>query len=209
MSKVLLKLISFATSLIFIGVSGREFSIGPCQLQYYEPCNSDAIEFYLFTSDSPNDAPILLDNIDPKVPGHINLTYRNKMIVHGYNGNVDFNATKMIRNGSFKDSTQQDRKSPTNSILPAYLRQPHTNVFVVDWGKLSKLPCYPTAAFNTKQAGECTATFLIGLKANHPEFSCRDLHSIGFSLGAHVLSFTSNALEKSIGVKFRRITGYV
>ncbi|KXJ70518.1 hypothetical protein RP20_CCG023284, partial [Aedes albopictus] len=89
----------------------------------------------------------------------------------------------------------------------AYLKQPRTNVFVVDWGKLSRLPCYPTAAFNTKQAGECTATFLIGLKANHPEFSCRDLHSIGFSLGAHVLSFTSNALEKSIGTKFRRITG--
>ncbi|XP_058452169.1 pancreatic lipase-related protein 2-like [Malaya genurostris] len=172
---------------ILIECSAKEFSIGPCHFLYLEPCTSDTIEFYLFTSDKPQDAPILLDNIDPKVPSHINLKYRNKLIVHGYGGNIDFNATKMIRN--------------------AYLKQPATNVLVVDWGKLSKLPCYPTAAFNTKQAGECTATFLIGLKANHPEFSSKDLHAIGFSLGAHVLSFTSNALEKSIGIKFKRITG--
>ncbi|XP_055589568.1 pancreatic lipase-related protein 2-like [Uranotaenia lowii] len=172
---------------ILLGVEAKEFSIGPCNFQYLEPCTTDTIEFYLFTSDNPKEAPILLDNIDPQVPDHINLNYSNKLIVHGYGGNIDFNATKMIRN--------------------AYLKQPKTNVLVVDWGKLAKLPCYPTAAFNTKQAGECTATFLIGLKANHPEFSCRDLHAIGFSLGAHVLSFTSNALEKSIGIKFRRITG--
>ncbi|XP_055541434.1 pancreatic lipase-related protein 2-like [Wyeomyia smithii] len=168
-------------------VSGREFRIGPCNVQYLEPCTTDTIKFYLFTSDSPEAAPILLDNIDPKVPDHINLSNRNKLIVHGYAGGVDYNVTKIIRN--------------------AYLKQPNTNIFVVDWSKLSNAPCYPTAAFNTKQAGECTATFLIGLKANHPKFSCRDLHAIGFSLGAHVLSFTSNALEQAIGIKFKRITG--
>lgn len=81
-------------------------------------------------------------------------------------------------------------------------------MLVVDWGQLAKLPCYPTAVFNTKQAGECAAAFLIGLQANHPEFNTRDMHGIGFSLGAHVVSFTSNALEKSIGTKFRRITGH-
>ncbi|XP_055638674.1 phospholipase A1-like [Toxorhynchites rutilus septentrionalis] len=179
----------FVSVIFFISlrVNAREFNFGPCNFQYLEPCNPDTIQFYLFTSDSPGEAPILLNNIDPIVPAHINLTYGSKMIVHGYGGNIDFNATRMIRN--------------------AYLKQPRTNVLVVDWGKLSKLPCYPTAAFNTKQAGECTATFLIGLKANYPEFDCRELHAIGFSLGAHVLSFTSNALEKSIGTKFRRITG--
>ncbi|XP_058120411.1 phospholipase A1-like [Anopheles ziemanni] len=165
----------------------HEFSIGPCQFQYMEPCTSKTIAFYIFSSEHPKDGPILLDPIDPHVPAHISLNRTNKLIVHGYGGSIDFNATKMIRK--------------------AYLRKPETNVFIVDWGKLARLPCYPTAAFNTKQAGECTATFLIGLQANHPEFSTRDLHAIGFSLGAHVLSFTSNALEKSIGFKFRRITG--
>ncbi|XP_052895462.1 phospholipase A1-like [Anopheles moucheti] len=168
-------------------VRAHEFSIGPCQFQYLEPCTSKTIAFYIFSSEHPQDGPVLLDAIDPHVPEHISLNQTNKLIVHGYGGSIDFNATKMIRK--------------------AYLRKPNTNVFIVDWGKLSRLPCYPTAAFNTKQAGECTATFLIGLQANHPEFSTRDLHAIGFSLGAHVLSFTSNALEKSIGVKFRRITG--
>ena len=92
-------------------------------------------------------------------------------------------------------------------FVTAYLSQPETNVFVVDWSKLSKLPCYPTAAYNTKQAGECTATFLLGLQANHPEFESQNIHAIGFSLGAHVLSFTSNALENAIGSKIKRITG--
>nr|XP_040232337.2 uncharacterized protein LOC120955495 [Anopheles coluzzii] len=175
---------------IFVGcvpTTAHEFTIGPCQFQYLEPCTSKTIAFYVFSSEHPKDGPVLLDSIDPHVPEHIRLNHTNKLIVHGYGGSIDFNATKMIRK--------------------AYLRKPNTNVFIVDWGKLSRLPCYPTAAFNTKQAGECTATFLIGLQANHPEFSTRDLHAIGFSLGAHVLSFTSNALEKSIGVKFRRITG--
>lgn len=201
----------FVSIIIFISIRvyAREFNFGPCNFQYLEPCNPDTIQFYMFSSDSPEEAPILLDNIDPKVPTHINLTYDNKLIVHGYGGNIDFNATRMIRNGSLFMINRID-KSFTESVIPlAYLKQQRTNVLVVDWGKLSKLPCYPTAAFNTKQAGECTATFLIGLKANHPEFNCRELHAIGFSLGAHVLSFTSNALEKSIGTKFRRITGSV
>ncbi|XP_052864484.1 uncharacterized protein LOC128271087 [Anopheles cruzii] len=172
---------------IAIGARAHDWKIGPCQVQFLEPCTSKTIAFYVFSSDHPNDGPILLDSIDPRVPEHISLNLTNKLIVHGYGGSIDFNATKKIRK--------------------AYLRQPHTNVFIVDWGKLSRLPCYPTAAFNTKQAGECTATFLLGLQANHPEFSSRELHAIGFSLGAHVLSFTSNALEKSIGVRFKRITG--
>ncbi|XP_050089310.1 uncharacterized protein LOC126573332 [Anopheles aquasalis] len=184
---LLLMVILYLTVGIRKEVCGHEFKIGPCQFQYLEPCTSKTIAFYVFSSDHPGDGPILLDSIDPRVPEHIMLNQTNKLIVHGYGGSIDFNATKRIRK--------------------AYLRKPHTNVFIVDWGKLSRLPCYPTAAFNTKQAGECTATFLIGLQANHPEFSSRDLHAIGFSLGAHVLSFTSNALEKSIGVKFRRITG--
>jgi Lipase len=89
----------------------------------------------------------------------------------------------------------------------AYLKVPKTVVIVADWGKLVRLPCYPTAAFNTKQAGECTATFLMGLKANHPQVDLKDIHAIGFSLGAHVVSFTSNILKKVMKAKFRRITG--
>lgn len=83
----------------------------------------------------------------------------------------------------------------------------NTNVIVVDWGKLANLPCYPSAAFNTRQAGECTAAFLMGLQMNNTMFNIDKVHAIGFSLGAHVASFASNVLENSTGKKLTRITG--
>lgn len=45
------------------------------------------------------------------------------------------------------------------------------------------------------------------MEANNEGFQAQHVHAIGFSLGAHVVSFTSNALEKAIGIKFNRITG--
>lgn len=77
----------------------------------------------------------------------------------------------------------------------------------MDWGKLARLPCYPSAAVNTKQAGECTANFLLGLQAlENRGFQIEKVHAIGFSLGAHVASFASNAANLANGTKFDRIT---
>lgn len=70
------------------------------------------------------------------------------------------------------------------------------------------IPCYPTAAFNTKQAGQCTASFLTKIQykfGTNEHFS--KIHLIGFSLGAHVASFASNAIRISTGVLVDRITG--
>jgi hypothetical protein len=50
---------------------------------------------------------------------------------------------------------------------------------------------YPSAAINTKQAGECTAQFLMGMEENNEGFKAENVHAIGFSLGAHVASFAS------------------
>lgn len=50
---------------------------------------------------------------------------------------------------------------------------------------------YPSAAINTKQAGECTAQFLLGMEQNNEGFKASKVHAIGFSLGAHVASFAS------------------
>lgn len=78
-----------------------EFAWGPCILQYLEPCSENVIQYYLFSSDRPTSAPYLLDSKHPTIPHWINLnsSYKNKLIVHGYGGHLDFYATKAIRDG--------------------------------------------------------------------------------------------------------------
>lgn len=80
-------------------VSSGVLEFGPCLLHYLEPCTRETIQFYLFTSSRPRDAPIFLDIEDPIVPTYVNLSHTTKMIVHGYAGDLEFNATRSIRNG--------------------------------------------------------------------------------------------------------------
>lgn len=83
-------------------VAGFKFDIGPCYLQYLEPCSDDVIQLYLFTSKRPNRAPILIDARQPELPEWVDLANgRTKVIVHGYGGNLDFYATKAIRDGEW------------------------------------------------------------------------------------------------------------
>lgn len=80
-------------------------------------------------------------------------------------------------------------------------------MFVVDWGDLAPLPCYPTAAYNTKYVGKCTADLLLRYAQQYPEFKPYEMHGIGFSLGAHLVSFVSNRILFQTGRKLSRITG--
>lgn len=82
----------------------REIELGPCYLQYLEPCANNSIQFFLFTSDRPNSSPILLDNISPELPLDYNqtITKNFKMIIHGYGGHLDFNGSKQIRKGRLR-----------------------------------------------------------------------------------------------------------
>lgn len=175
---------------------GHKFQWGPCLVHFFEPCSSDMIQFYLFSSDQPaNQLPVVLDHVRPTPPPWMNMSYPMKVIIHGYGGYVDYNATRMIRT--------------------EYLKQGNLNVLVVDWGKLARLPCYPSAVINTKQAGECTASLLRNLQLSERlkgggedenGFKISGIHAIGFSLGAHVAGFASNAIRSELGVIFRRIT---
>lgn len=179
------------------GILGHKIQWGPCLVHFLEPCRGDNIQFYLFTSDrSRNQSPVVLDVDSPEPPSWINMSHPMKVIIHGYGGFVDYNATRMIRTAYL--DTHKD-----------------LNILVVDWGKLARLPCYPSAVINTRQAGECTASLLTNLykrerlRATDPVvriFQLKDLHVIGFSLGAHVAGFASNSVEDSVGQKFRRIT---
>ncbi|XP_068107478.1 endothelial lipase [Hyperolius riggenbachi] len=80
-------------------------------------------------------------------------------------------------------------------------REPFSNVIVVDWMSLAH-QLYPDAVNNTKLVGKETATFMDWLqeKANT---SLRNVHMIGYSLGAHVAGFAGNHVNGTVG----RITG--
>lgn len=86
---------------LVIEIFTRELEVGPCFLQYLEPCANNSIQFFLFTSESPEDEPTLLDNISPVLPLDVNETESKsfKMIIHGYGGHLDFNGSKQIRKG--------------------------------------------------------------------------------------------------------------
>lgn len=47
-----------------------------------------------------------------------------------------------------------------------------------------------------KQAGECTAQFLLAMEENNEGFKAENVHAIGFSLGAHVASFASKKSKR-------------
>lgn len=86
---------------IVIQIGAVQFELGPCLLQYLEPCSDEVIQFYMFSSDRPESAPVLLDLKNLTIPKWFNLNNSNKLIVHGYAGNLDFYATKAIRNGEW------------------------------------------------------------------------------------------------------------
>lgn len=86
-------------SLSIIHLHAVQFELGPCLLQYLEPCSDEVIQFYMFSSNTPHSAPLLFDLKNLTIPKWFNLTNSNKLIVHGYAGNLDFYATKAIRNG--------------------------------------------------------------------------------------------------------------
>lgn len=184
------------------------FEIGSCSVFTSEKCLADSIEMYLFTSERP-DEPIHLKGKNLSLPDWVNLNRTNKLIAHGYGGNLEFFATKTIRNGICSVSTIiRSIEYYVWLFHTEYLRQTDTNVFVVDWGKLASFPCYPAAAINTKFAAKCAADLLMKLERLHSTtFRANELHGIGFSLGAHFISSVSNRMYKTNGRKLQRITG--
>lgn len=74
----------------------------------------------------------------------------------------------------------------------AYLTNGKYNVFVVDWGRLSAIPCYVAAVNNMKPVAKCMAIMLTHLRSaglNIDQLTC-----VGHSLGAHLCGMMANYL---------------
>lgn len=63
---------------------------------------------------------------------------------------------------------------------------------MVDWGKLSALPCYAAAVHNMRPVAKCMARMLTHLRTaglNVDQLTC-----VGHSLGAHLCGIMANFL---------------
>lgn len=97
----LIKVGTVVTFYLLHAILGHEVEVGPCLVQFLEPCSTDTIQFYMYSSDYPERNSGGLSALNPRVPDWIDLAKPVKLIVHGYAGNVDFNWTKDIAHGDF------------------------------------------------------------------------------------------------------------
>ncbi|XP_050524211.1 phospholipase A1 VesT1.02-like isoform X2 [Daktulosphaira vitifoliae] len=95
------------------------------------------------------------------------------LIVHGYGGvSQDFLPAAVLRD--------------------AYLSNGNYNVFLVDWGRLSAIPCYGAAVNNIRPVSKCIALMLSHLR--NAGLNVDQLTCVGHSLGAHVCGVIANYL---------------
>ncbi|XP_015370967.1 PREDICTED: lipase member I-like [Diuraphis noxia] len=86
---------------------------------------------------------------------------------------------------------------------PAYLEYQNLNVISVDYKELVQPPCYVQAVHNVPLVGKCTKMLLLRLFRLRPDLYLRDLHVVGFSLGAQVAGHVGRLMNSTI----QRITG--
>lgn len=89
------------------------------------------------------------------------------------------------------------------SPFSAYLQYKDLNVISVDYKELVQAPCYVQAVHNVPLVGKCTKMLLLRLFRLRPDLNLRDLHVIGFSLGAQVAGHVGRLMNRTI----TRITG--
>lgn len=82
--------------------------------------------------------------------------------------------------------------------------QYNCNVILVDWQNGARGPQYPIAAANTEVVGRVVGFLLLDLV--NRGLKTKNIHLIGFSLGAHVAGTASEVLKKRHHL-IQRITG--
>ncbi|GLH00079.1 Uncharacterized protein GBIM_06544, partial [Gryllus bimaculatus] len=99
-------------------------------------------------------------------------SFDNVLFIHGYGGGED---------------------DITGSVLRgAYLRNGRYNVFMVNWGALARLPCYPAAVHNMRTVARCTGRMLSFLRDSG--LPVERTTCVGHSLGAHVCGLIAHYL---------------
>ncbi|XP_065342994.1 pancreatic lipase-related protein 3-like isoform X1 [Cloeon dipterum] len=153
-------------------------------------------KFYLYTNGGPEtreqrsigveDEAEMLDyfSYQKLSLSHFDPTKPTKILLHGYKGRGDGTNARRIRN--------------------AFLDRENVNVISVDWSNGAKGPNYLRAVANAELVARQMARLIvemIALGANP-----KDIHIVGFSLGAQVAGMAGGEVQK-MGFKIGRITG--
>lgn len=161
---------------------GKDYFVGPCLVNTNQTCPDEEVTFFLYTRHNRDEGQRLSVNDSASNLPETNFVAAlpTKIIVHGYNSDMRLDSLVVIRQ--------------------EYLKKGSYNVVAVDWHRLAVAPCYPMAVHNVPHVGDCLAQLVRRLW----DYGARDIHVIGFSLGAHVPAFAANALRP---YRLTRITG--
>ncbi|XP_022814753.1 phospholipase A1 member A-like [Spodoptera litura] len=149
-------------------------------------CPHPKMQFYLYTRTTQEKGELIntLDN-DSLTYSKFNTKHPTKVVVHGFGGGRNL--------------------SPSTDMRKAYFTRGNYNIIIVDYGSLVKEPCLSQIEWAPRFASLCI-TQLIEYLQNHPVKSVppEKLHTIGYSVGAHILGLVANYLHEG---KLGRITG--
>ncbi|KAG5868976.1 hypothetical protein JTB14_009794 [Gonioctena quinquepunctata] len=86
------------------------------------------------------------------------------------------------------------------TILDAYLsRRENINLILLDWSELATFPWYQVAVANVKHVAQRLKQF-IEVFNDSGEIPIRNVHIIGFSLGAHIAGIAGKLLRKDLRI---------
>ncbi|XP_054165483.1 pancreatic lipase-related protein 2-like [Oppia nitens] len=160
---------------------------GPMKHTKILPESPEKIEtkFFAYTTQSPT-TPQEVDAHNAKSLEHINPTKPVVIIAHGFGNNGT--TPQLI---SVKDSLLKFGKIET--------------VVMIDWSKGAAQPWYVEAATNTQVVGRQVAFLIETIRKTHG-LDPKNVHLIGFSLGAQVSGFAGKYSQSAYKWKFGRIS---
>lgn len=149
-----------------------------------DKCPNSNVTFHLYTRETANN-PTQLDmaNGQTVTTAVLGKSKRVFVLLHGYTGHKDF--------------------SPNIEIRPEILKNGDHSVITIDYGPLVPEPCYIQAVHNLPLVAKCTGQ-LLDFMMGKSMFALKNLHIIGFSLGAQTAGMISNFVKTG---KLPRITG--
>ncbi|KAH8395885.1 hypothetical protein KR215_009336, partial [Drosophila sulfurigaster] len=152
-------------------------------LEIVERISLNAVTFYLYTLNNPNDGQVIKASKDSIDSSNFNPEFPTRITIHGWNSN-------------YKDGVN-------TGVRAAWFRSGNYNMIAVDWSRGRSLE-YASSVAAAASAGGKVST-LIDYLVKQYGMSLDTLEIVGFSLGAHVAGHaakqvTTGTVQKVVGL---------